>query len=135
MKLIKKTRSRRSMAPEMTLTPLIDTFATLLVIFMVAAPMVQNGIRVDLQQGKSKEVGNQQELVVTLNKDGKLYFNNFQVSHNNLVTSVQKALIQHEETPVYVHADESVSYGKVIEIVDELKTAGVKYVAMSTKPI
>lgn len=135
MRLIRKLKNRKSLSPEMTLTPLIDTFATLLVIFMVAAPMVQNGIKVDLPQGKSKEVGNQQELVVTLSKDGKLYFNNVQIAHNNLVSSVQKSLMQHEDTPVYVHADESVSYGKVIGIVDELKLAGVKYVAMSTKPV
>jgi len=134
MNRFKKFGKRKTASPEMTLTPLIDTFATLLLVFIVAAPMVQNGIKVDLPQGKIKEVGNQQDLVVTLNRDGKIYFNNFAIERKNLVSSVQKALVQKEDTPVYVHADESVKYGKVIEIVDELKLAGVKYVAMSTQP-
>ena len=129
----RRKRIKRFLMPEITLTPLIDTFATLLVIFMVAAPMVQNAIRVDLPQGKSKEVSAQQDLVVTLNKEGKLFFNSFPIDRVTLAQTVQKALVQKDDLPVYVQADETVSYGKVLGIVDELKQAGVKYVAMSTR--
>ena len=59
-----KKRTRRFSTPEISLTPLIDTALTLLVIFMITAPMIHNGIKVDLPQGNSKEVGSQQELVV-----------------------------------------------------------------------
>ena len=120
--------------PEITLTPLIDTALTLLTIFLIAAPMVQNGIKVDLPQGQSKEVGNQQEFVVTISKEEKLFFNSYPINKDELVSSVQKALVQREDMPIYVRADETVPYGKVIEIVDKLKIAGVKYVAMSTRP-
>ena len=119
--------------PEVSLTPLIDTALTLLVIFMITAPMVQNGIKVDLPQGHSKEVGNQQDLVVTIRKDNKMFFNSYPIEQKDLVNTVQKALSQNNDLPVYIRADESISYGKVIEIVDELKFAGVKYVAMSTR--
>lgn len=128
-------RGSRLRMGKISLIPLIDTFATLMVIFMVTAPMVQNSIKIDLPHGKSREVGAAQELVVTVNKTGKLYFNNFPVEHKNLVSVVQKSLGQKEDTPVFVRADESVSYGKVIEIVDELKQAGVRYVGMSTRPL
>lgn len=121
--------------PEVSLTPLIDTALTLLVIFMITAPMIQNGIKVDLPQGNSKEVGTQQELVVTLSKDGKLFFNSFPVENSLLVNTVKKAMGERLDLPVYIRADENVSYGTVIKIVDELKIAGVKYVAMSTKSI
>jgi len=131
----KKSRSRRIATSEITLTPLIDVALTLLVIFMITAPMVQNGIKVDLPQGNSKEVGSQQELVVTMSKDEKLFFNSYPIERKELVQSVQKALSQRDDIPVYVRADESLSYGRVIEIVDELKQAGVKYVAMSTRAI
>ena len=83
--------------------------------------MVQNGIKVDLPQGNSKEVGSQQELVVTMSKDEKLFFNSYPIERKELVQSVQKALSQRDDIPVYVRADESLSYGRVIEIVDELK--------------
>ena len=131
----KKRKVRRYSMPEISLTPLIDTALTLLVIFMITAPMIQNGIKVDLPQGNSKEVGNQQELVVTMSRDGKIFFNSYHVDRKSLVESVQKAMNQRDDIPVYIRADETISYGKVIEVVDELKQAGVKYVAMSTRAV
>ncbi len=131
----KRRRVQRTKLPEISLTPLIDTFCVLLIIFIVAAPMTQNSIRVDLPQGKSREAGPSQDLVVTLSKDHKIFFNSYPVERTSLASTVQKALAAKEDNPVYVRADETVSYGKVIEIVDELKLAGVRYVAMSTRPI
>jgi biopolymer transport protein TolR len=133
-KKILAKRTRKFKMPEITLIPLIDAALTLLIIFIIAAPMVQNGIKVDLPQGQSKEVGSQQELVVTISKEEKLFFNSYPITKDELVSAVQKALVQHEDMPIYVRADETVPYGKVIEIVDKLKIAGVKYVAMSTRP-
>lgn len=133
--MLKKRRKRRSSykIPEASLTPLIDTALTLLVIFMIAVPVVQNGIMLDLPQGSSKEVGAQQEAVVSINKDGKLFFNSYPIKRSSLVDSVKKAVVQRQDLPVYVRADQTLSYGQVIEIVDELKNAGVRYVAMSTR--
>lgn len=131
---LRNMRRKEIRMPEITLTPLIDTALTLLVIFMVTAPMVQNGIKLDLPQGQSKEAGSQQELVVSMNKEGVLYFNSYPVKQEELVSSVQKALLGKEDEPVFVRADGSVEYRKVIDVVDELKQAGVKYVAMSMQP-
>ncbi len=132
---LRKSRSRRVKLPEVSLTPLIDTALTLLIIFIITTPMINNGIRVDLPQGDSKEVGSQQELVVTISKDGKLFFNSYPVEQQRLVDTVKTALGPKEDLPVYIRADETVSYGNVIKIVDILKLAGVKYVAMSTRAI
>ena len=130
---LRRRMLRKHAWPELILTPLIDTFATLLVMFIITAPMVQNSIKVDLPFGKSKEVGATQELIVTLQKDGKIFFNNFPTNKQDLVTSIQKSLANKEDTPVFVKADRTLAYGKVIEIVDQLKEAGVRYVAMSTQ--
>jgi len=127
-------RKRYVEMPALVLTPLLDTALNLLVIFMISAPIIQTGIKVDLPFGKSKEVGTQQELVVTLSKDNRIFFNSYPITLENLVDSIKKAIVQREDMPVYVKADETVAYGKVIEIVDQLKFAGVKYVAMSTRP-
>lgn len=130
----KLRQGRRFKAPEISLTPLIDMALTLLVIFIVTAPIVHNGIRVDLPQGKSREIGNEQEFVVTIDKSNTLYFNAYPVKNNELIPVVLSALKDNTETPVYIKADETVAYGKVIAVVDELKMAGIKYVAMSTRP-
>ncbi len=133
--MLRNRRSgKRAHAPEITLVPLIDTFTVLLLIFIVAAPMVQNNIRVDLPQGKTRETGSSQEYIVTLSKDKTLYFNSYPVKRSELAKTVQKALADGDNAPVFIRADESVSYGNVIEIVDELKQAGVLQVAMSTRP-
>ena len=131
----RKKRARRFTLPEVSLTPLIDTALTLLVIFMITAPMVQNGIHVKLPQGNSKEVGNQQELVVTMSKDEKLFFNSYPILRRDLAETIKKAMDGREDSPVYVRADESIAYGRVISVVDELKEAGVRSVAMSTRAI
>ena len=133
LKKSKRKQRTRMHIPEISMTPLIDTALTLLVIFMITAPIVQNGIKVDLPFGKSKEVGAQQELVVTLRKDEQMFFNSYPVSKKTLVDAVRKAVIQREDVPVYVKADKTVPYGRVIEIVDQLKFAGVRFVAMSTR--
>lgn len=134
MRLKRRVLKKHTM-PELVLTPLIDTFATVLVMFMITAPMVQNSIKVDLPFGKSKEVSTAQEHIITLSKDGKVFFNNYPMNKKDIVAFVQKALVGKEDTPVFVKADRSISYGKVIEVVDKLKEAGVRYVAMSTQPI
>ena len=143
MKKIIKKRHRRFSMPEISLTPLIDTALTLLIIFIITAPITQNGIKVDLPQGKSKEVDTTQEFVITINPADKndvnnknvvTYFNSFPVAENELVDLVKKNLAEKQNVPVFVRGDKTVPYGKVIEIVDSLKQAGVKYVAMSTKP-
>ena len=131
--LRRRKRSVRYKVPEASLTPLIDTSLTLLIIFMIAVPVIQNGIKVDLPHGNSKEVGVQQEAVVSMSKDGKLFFNSYPIEPESLIDSVKKAIAQRPDMPVYVRADQSLSYGDVIEIVDKLKYAGVRYVAMSTR--
>jgi len=134
MPRIPRRKARRPHLPEISLTPMIDTFCVLLVIFMIAAPMVQHAIKVDLPHGKAREGSKEQEFVVTIGKDHSLYFNNVAVPRKALVGTVQKALGKDDEQPVYVRADASVAYGHVIEIVDDLKNAGVRYVAMATQP-
>lgn len=131
----KKRRKRRILKmPEISLTPLIDTALTLLIIFIITAPIVKNGIKINLPQGKSKEAGSEQELVISLNKQGEIFFNSYPIQRNKLTQAVKDMLKGKEEAPVFIRADESVSYGKVIQIVDELKQANVKYIAMSTRP-
>jgi len=100
---------------------------------MITAPMVHYGIKVNLPDGNSKELEEKQELVITMNKEGALYFNGEQVERTSLIATVQAKHAPHDDTPVYIRADEAITYGQVMTIVDELKSAGVRYVAMSTQ--
>ena len=108
---MRKRRARRSAMhrtelPEISLTPLIDTALTLLIIFMITTPMINNSIKIDLPQGKSQEVQGQQqqELVVSLAKDGTMFFNNIPVTIDNLAETIRHHLVQ-------TRRDNRVAYG------------------------
>lgn len=131
-------RQRRAMVPpEITLTPLIDTALTLLIIFIVATPMIQNAIRVDLPRGLVKEdKGAVQEIVVTIDKDGKFYLNDIHMAKKTMLDEIRKGALHRKDQMVYIRADRSVSYGCVTELVDEMKRVeGVAHVALATQKI
>ena len=131
---MRRGRSRDSIV-DIPLTPLIDTALTLLIIFMVTAPMIQNAIRVDLPKGKAKEdAGAEQELVVFLDKENQLFFNGDKMATDDVIKKVQTIAGKEGDRTVFVKADQAASYGKVIELVDQIKVVGgIKYVALATQ--
>lgn len=136
---IRRQKRMVSTIPEITLTPLIDTALTLLIIFMVTTPMIHNAIKVNLPRGQAKEdSGARQELIVFIQLvDGKeqIYFNNNTVMSNEvLIKELQKAIGSDHDKVVYIKADESVRYGLVTELVDQMKVVGgIAHVALSTR--
>jgi len=130
-------RRQRKTIAEISLTPLIDTALTLLVIFMITAPIMNNSIRVTLPKGQSREdAGARQDLVVTIDKRGNLFFNGQPVATTDMLIGLIKKQVTHnnEERTVFVQADEAVFYGKVLELVDNIKVVGgISYVALATK--
>jgi biopolymer transport protein ExbD len=118
---------------EISLTPLIDTALTLLIIFMVATPMIQNAIKVDLPKGDAKEENiPTQELVVYLDKNNNYYCDDTRCDKKDLIAHVTKKVGGRKDQTVFIKADQSVSYGIVIDLVDTIKhVEGVGYVAMA----
>lgn len=134
---MRRKRRMGSALTDIPLTPLIDTALTLLIIFMVTTPMMQNAIKVNLPEGKAKEGSDtQQELVVYIDKDEKIYFNEVPVTKDNLISTIKKKIGTDTKKTVFVKADQAVRYGHVIQIVDQIKVVGgVNYVALATKKI
>jgi biopolymer transport protein ExbD len=135
----RRSRSRRSSSPalpEISLTPLIDTALTLLVIFMVTSPMMNNVIKVELPKSRSNEdQGSKQELIVYMDKHEKLFFNGAPVDDLAALIKKIKLHVGHRANQmVFVKADQVVSYGHVIDLVDHIKVVGgISYVALATK--
>ena len=135
MSRLRSKRRKALSVPEVTLTPLIDTALTLLIIFMVTAHMFHNSIMIQLPKGHVKEDREQkEELVVTLDKAGTMFFGKDKVADTDLIRKIKIKLKKRPDMPVFVQADEGVTYGKVIDLVDLLKVrGGVEYVALSTE--
>lgn len=128
-------RRQRTMIEDLPLTPLIDTALTLLIIFMITSPVVHNAIKVNLPQGKAKEdTALLQNITVFIDKDQTIYLNEQQMELPDLIAQLTPDVLKNTDGTVYVKADQAVNYGRVIEVVDQLKVAGgVRYVALATK--
>ncbi len=128
-------RRRPGELVDISMTPLIDTALTLLVIFMITTPMIQNAIRVNLPRGQAQE-GNtdRQESVVYIDKDSKLFFNGVKIQDSDLIESIKKRVGDQKDKMVFVKADRSVSYGRVLELVDKIKViGGISHVVLATQ--
>ncbi len=142
MARLKKLRKKRTIAqPEITLTPLIDTALTLLIIFMVTTPMIQNSIKVDLPKGNLNEVsvqGGQQDLVVSIDKQEKIYVNSQCVPLDMLQKVIQEQMPsdQSGKKRVWVRVDRgpACTANMLVTVLKELKgIKGIGEVAIATE--
>jgi biopolymer transport protein TolR len=135
---IRRLKNRAHAMQEINVTPLVDIALTLLIIFMVATPMMHNVIKVELPSSRIDDSvpqsHTQQELTVYIDKHAKLYLNGHEYNLDQLLKKLQQLVKNDSQDVVFVKADQAVSYGKVIDLVDTIKVSGgVKYVALATK--
>jgi biopolymer transport protein TolR len=131
MSLPSRSRDRRVLS-EINVTPLVDVMLVLLVIFMVTAPMLQRGTDVQLPQAQYSDVKEQERLLLTLTREGRIYLNNEEVPRAALRDRLVAATRDRERT-VQFRGDARVPYGLVIEVMDTLKAAGIESVGMITE--
>jgi biopolymer transport protein TolR len=120
---------------QINVTPLVDVMLVLLVIFMVTAPIIQQGVQVNLPQAKAAAIpGTEELLVVSIAKNGKIYLNDNVMTLDELGSKIRAIRANQADKQVYVRADQDVRYGLVMKTIGELKQAGVERVGMVTRP-
>ena len=120
---------------QINVTPLVDVMLVLLVIFMVTAPIIQQGVQVNLPQAKAAAIpGTDELLVVSIAKNGKIYLNDNAMSLDELGAKMRAIRTNLADKQVYVRADQDVRYGLVMQAIAELKQAGIDRVGMVTRP-
>src|ERR1700756_897338 len=126
-----ETRTAASGAiSQINVVPLVDVMLVLLVIFMVTAPILQQGVQVDLPQAKAAALsGEEDQLVVAIDKKGTLFLNDNEITIEELeaVTRLKP------DKQVYLRADRSVPYGEVVQVMAAVKLAGVQSLGMITE--
>jgi biopolymer transport protein TolR len=138
---IKKTKHKRRLVAEINVVPYIDVMLVLLIVFMVTAPLLMQGVKVDLPQAPSAPLDNQEQepLIVSVKADGSYYLDlgngkNVQEALPSIIEKVTKVLRQQPKTPVLVWGDARVDYGEVVTLMSELQNAGAPSVGLVTEP-
>jgi len=120
---------------QINVTPLVDVMLVLLVIFMVTAPIIQQGVQVNLPQAKANAIaGTEAPLIVTVAKNGKIYLNDNAVSLAELGQKLRAIKKLQADKQVYLRADQDVRYGAVMKTIAEIKQAGIEKLGMVTRP-
>jgi biopolymer transport protein TolR len=129
------TQSDRLMS-DINVTPFVDVMLVLLVIFMVTAPMMIQGVDVALPEATAKTlVAKKDNLVITIDKEQQVHINDFAVEMDFLRDKLAKILENRTEREVYFRADQAVPYGFVVKVMAEIKAAGVEKLGMITVPV
>jgi biopolymer transport protein TolR len=129
-----QTQSDRLMS-DINVTPFVDVMLVLLIIFMVTAPMMMQGVDVALPEATAKPLAAPKDnLVITVDGNLKVHINDFEVEPDFLGEKLSKILENRADRDVYFRADKSVPYGEVVKVMAEIKAAGVEKLGMVTLP-
>src|SRR5258706_8004821 len=120
---------------QINVTPLVDVMLVLLVIFMVTAPIIQQGVQVNLPQAQAGAIaGKEEQLVVSVNKNGRIYLNDTAMTVEELGKKLRAIRKLQPDKEVILRADQDVRYGSVMRVVAEIKQAGIQKLGMGTRP-
>ncbi len=130
------SNNNRSVVADINVTPLVDVMLVLLVIFMVTAPMMQQGMQVNLPKTESKSMTQAEEtVIVTVNQKGKIFIDKTEISANELQPKLIDLFVSRTNKEIFLKADAGVTYGNVARAIADIKGAGIEKLGMITEPV
>lgn len=121
---------------DINVTPFVDVMLVLLIIFMVTAPMMMQGVEVDLPQTTTKNIKSQEDpLILTVKKDRAVFLENSRIEIKDLEVKLKKIFEYRRDKEVLLRADKDLPYGFVMEVVAGVKRAGIEKLGMVTEPL
>jgi len=128
--------SRNNAMSQINVTPFVDVMLVLLIIFMVTAPMMQQGLQVNLPKTQAKSLSADQEtVVVSIDRAGRIFINNSETSHDELAAKLTEIFAAKTKKEIFLKADRDVPYGEVVKTMAEIKGAGIERLGMMTEPV
>jgi len=120
---------------EINITPLVDVVLVLLIIFMVTAPVLQSGIEVNVPKTRMVKEITQERLVITINKEQRVFLGNQPININEIGTVLQQKFRDPSHQSIFVRADEDVPFGAFATVMDAVKQSGITNVSIVTQPL
>lgn len=127
-----KFNRERDVLSEINVTPFVDVMLVLLVIFMVTAPLLQQGIDVNLPKAKGKDLPPEERITLIIKRNGAIYMNDNPVTLPEMRRKLES--ISTLNPNVFLKADKDVPYGFVVEVMGDIKEAGIEKLGMITEP-
>jgi biopolymer transport protein TolR len=128
--------SRHSLISDINVTPLVDVMLVLLIIFMVTAPMMTHGVKVDLPETESKSIKTQEDpLILSITKNNEIFIEDYKVELDDLGDKLSKIFANRAAKEILLQGDKNVSYGFVMTVMSQVKEAGITKVGMVTEPL
>lgn len=115
---------------DINVTSLIDVVLVLLIVFMITAPIMQGGLDVELPRAEARPLQPKEGMVVSVNRDGKVYVDNTPVSYRDFRATFRALVAQRKPEGVYLQADARVPYGEVVKILAVIRLAGIANVGL-----
>ena len=131
---MKKNYKKRKSISEINVTPFVDVMLVLLIIFMVTAPLLTAGIKVNLPESTSILKNEKNDPVtVTMNSKGEIFLQKKKFSANGLIKKLKALKSQNKDLKIYIKGDKKLNYGKVMDLMSFINKSGFKKVALVTK--
>jgi biopolymer transport protein ExbD len=130
-----RKRRRRKVVSELNITNLVDVTFALLIIFMIAAPMMTQGVQVDLPKAESENVEAAESIQVTVTGKNEIFIDQERVRLLQFRKRFTQVFAGRSEVPVFVNADKKVPYGLVIRVISDIQRAGVVKLGFLTLPV
>jgi biopolymer transport protein ExbD/biopolymer transport protein TolR len=121
---------------DINVTPMVDVMLVLLIIFMVVTPMLQHGVPVDMAKVNNPEqmpdADKEDALLVAVMRDGTVFFGTDKIAVDQLTQKIKDRLVNRTDKRVFIKADQRAKYGSVVEVVDNVRSAGVDQLGLLT---
>ena len=127
-------RQERRRMSDPNMTPLIDLTFLLLITFIITFPMLEQGISIKLPRGKTEKIEQNKSQSISVALDGKVYFNNREISSGDLENELRQLAEQDPQPPVLVRCDERVDYGTLMKTLKLLHACKISRMALVTEP-
>ena len=131
-----KNGNQKRLMADINVTPLVDVMLVLLIIFMITAPMMTQGVDVNLPKTESKNIKTSEDpLMLTVNNKKEIFLESHQIPLESLEIKIKKIFENRRNKEVLLRADKDIPYGFVINVIASVKKAGIEKLGMVTEPV